>query len=112
MTNREYDSFAAFWEHYVREHRHPACRAWHYVGTAAGTAVGVAGLLTLSPLLLALALVIGYGCAWVGHFYVEENHPATFRYPLWSFLADFKMIGLALGGRMRSEVERCHQSSG
>ena len=32
---------------------------------------------------LPLCPVIGYGCAWIGHFFVEQNKPASFKYPLY-----------------------------
>ena len=41
---------------------------------------------TFAPLLL------GYGFAWVGHFYFEHNKPATFVYPTFSLLGDFRML--------------------
>lgn len=34
--------------------------------------------------------VVAYGLAWVGHFWFENNRPATFIYPAYSLLADFK----------------------
>ena len=42
----------------------------------------------LKPLLL---LVLGYGFAWVGHFYFEHNRPATFIYPVYSLASDLKL---------------------
>ncbi|MEO6391262.1 MAG: DUF962 domain-containing protein, partial [Pyrinomonadaceae bacterium] len=40
--------------------------------------------------------------------FIEHNRPATFRHPLWSFIADYKMFGMMLIGRMnRAEIERC-----
>jgi hypothetical protein len=36
-------------------------------------------------------LVVGYGFAWVGHFYFELNRPATFIYPTFSLMGDFKL---------------------
>lgn len=42
---------------------------------------------------LLLVAVIGYGFAWVGHFFVEENKPATFIYPSYSLICDYKMFG-------------------
>jgi len=37
------------------------------------------------------APLIGYGFAWVGHFFFEKNKPATFKYPLMSLRGDFVM---------------------
>jgi hypothetical protein len=54
------------------------------------------------------ALVSGYLFAWIGHFFVEKNRPATFTYPFWSFVSDFRMFGVWLSGRMGRELER-HQ---
>ena len=41
-----------------------------------------------------------------GHFFIEKNKPATFKYPLWSFMGDWKMLAFMLAGRMGKEVER------
>ncbi|MEM9703724.1 MAG: DUF962 domain-containing protein [Planctomycetota bacterium] len=52
------------------------------------------------PVLLPLGIVGGYGLAWVGHFVVEGNKPAAFRYPVWSFLSDFRVWGRMVTGRL------------
>jgi len=58
------------------------------------------------PLLLLCGLVASYGLAWMGHFLVEKNNPATFRYPFWSLIGDLKMYGLMLRGKMAAEATR------
>ena len=51
-------------------------------------------LIARKPLYALLFFPIGYGLAWAGHFLVEKNKPATFGHPLWSFVSDFRMLGL------------------
>ena len=99
-------SFEEFWPFYVHEHRDPTNRALHYVGTTLVIGSVVTAAVTLNPTWLLAAPVAGYGFAWVGHFFIEKNKPASFKYPLWSLHGDFKMYGMALRGKMRAEVER------
>ena len=106
MGERKLKSFAEFWPHYVADHSRPATRVLHAVGTLTSTALAAATVATGRWWLLPLTLLPGYGAAWVGHFFVERNRPASFRHPLWSFIADYKMVALMLAGRMEREVER------
>ncbi|HZS41525.1 MAG TPA: DUF962 domain-containing protein [Polyangia bacterium] len=104
---KRYASFREFWPFYVREHSHPVNRALHFVGTTLviGCAVGAAaGHVYLIPAMP----VIGYGFAWVGHFLVEKNRPATFKYPLYSLAADFVMWSKIATGKMGEEVRAAH----
>jgi hypothetical protein len=103
---RESTTFDEFWPEYVRAHRHPVNRALHYVGTSAAIGCVAASVLTLRPAWLLAAPVVGYGPAWIGHFFFEKNKPATFEYPLWSLRADLKMLTLAVRGRMGEELRR------
>jgi hypothetical protein len=103
-------SFGEFWPFYVGEHRLPACRGLHYFGTSLGALWAVVAVATRNPLLLPLALVFGYGPAWIAHFFLERNKPASFGYPLWSFMADWKMLSFAIRGKMADEVTRLYGS--
>ncbi len=111
MTAPRIECFADFWPYYVGAHRNPKNRALHYVGTSSAVLCALGGLATGSVLLVLSAPVVGYGPAWIGHFLLEGNKPATFGYPRYSLMADFKMLGLALRGKMGAEVTRLFGSS-
>jgi len=104
-------SFAEFWPYYLGEHSRPGTRALHLVGTTLALCLALSAVTMGRWGLLLLALVCGYGFAWVGHFFVEHNRPATFRYPLWSFAGDFKMWWSALTGRLASELAQARRPS-
>lgn len=95
----EFKTFEAFWPYYLKEHRHPLNRWLHFAGT---TLVNLCllGTLTGRPWMLLLAPLCGYGFAWVGHFGIERNRPATLTYPAWSLRGDYRMYGLMLRGRL------------
>ncbi|MCB9678806.1 MAG: DUF962 domain-containing protein [Alphaproteobacteria bacterium] len=103
MSEARYESFEEFWPYYLSEHRNPVCRGLHYVGTSTGIAVLGLGILTLNPFALPAALVTGYGGAWVGHFIIEKNRPATFKYPGFSLRGDFRMLKLKLTGKLHDD---------
>lgn len=98
-------SYEDFWLYYLREHSLFPCRVLHYIGTVASAAMlGIA--LYATPWLLLAVPVAGYGPAWIGHFFIEKNRPATFGYPFWSLISDYRMFALAATGRLGPELER------
>jgi hypothetical protein len=99
-------SYAEFWRLYLLLHRRPESRLLHYVGSAAGPAVLLWGLIAGPLWLVLLAPAAGYGPAWLGHFTIEGNRPATFGHPFWSLLSDYRMLGLWLSGRLGREYAR------
>ena len=105
---REFASFEEFWPFYVGEHKLPINRALHYAGTTMACGTVGAAVVTLNPLWLLATPIVGYGPAWVGHFILEGNRPATFKHPFYSLHGDFRMLKYALQGKMAKEVERLY----
>jgi hypothetical protein len=105
MSNR-IPTYAEFWPFYLREHSKASTRWLHFVGTSLGLAIAVTAVVQGRAALIPAALVASYGLAWIGHFGIEKNRPATFKYPLWSFISDFRMLGLMAVGQLGPHLER------
>lgn len=106
MESNRIKSYREFWPYYLSEHRIPACRAWHYLGTSLALGALTAAIVAMQPWFLLLAILGGYAPAWIGHFFIEKNRPATFQYPFWSLFSDFRMYALWLSGRLPAELNR------
>lgn len=89
-----------FYDFYLNEHQNIACRRLHFAGSSFGL-LGLAKSIknrSAKPLLKGIAA--GYACAWVGHFFFEKNKPASFKFPIQSFVSDFRMYSDVLRGRL------------
>lgn len=106
MSEERIKTYAEFWDFYVQEHSQPMTRLLHFAGTSLGIVLLVWIIRTGNWAYLPLCFVTGYAFAWFSHFVIEKNKPATFKYPLWSFISDYKMMFYMLTGRMNREVER------
>jgi len=105
--HKTFNNFHEFWPFYVGEHARAVTRYCHFLGTACVFVCALLGGLVDSIFWFAMPLCgYGYGFAWFSHVVFERNRPATFRYPVWSLLADFKMFYLMLIGKMGEEVAR------
>jgi hypothetical protein len=88
---RPYRSFGAFYPFYLSQHADRYCRRLHFLGTTLALAGVITAVMTWNLWCLAAALMVGYGLAWLGHFFFEKNRPATFSYPFYSFIGDCVM---------------------
>ena len=100
MTETRYQSFGDFYPYYLSEHENRVCRRLHFVGTGLVILILFAALYFRSWIALAALPLVGYGFAWIGHFFFEHNKPATFKYPMYSLMGDFVMFKDMLTGRI------------
>lgn len=99
--NQEFASFKAFYPYYLQEHKNRTCRRLHVIGSLLVLLLLASALFSANYFLLLLLPVVGYGFAWVGHFFFEKNRPATFKYPLYSLMGDWVMLKDVLTGKLR-----------
>ncbi|KAA1243817.1 DUF962 domain-containing protein [Aquimarina sp. RZ0] len=92
-------TFSEFYKFYLTEHQNRTSRALHFIGTfLVFVIIGVAVYYDWGWKWFFIP-VVGYGFAWVGHAFFEKNKPATFKYPLWSLISDFKLFFEILVGK-------------
>ncbi len=101
QTTERFRSFADFYPFYLAEHSNRTCRRLHFVGSLVVLAILLYALSSQQWLWLLAMPLAGYGFAWVGHFVFEKNRPATFQYPLYSFVGDWVMFKDLLTGKIR-----------
>jgi len=99
--SRQYRSFREFYPYYLRQHSNRSCRSLHFIGTTLVLVIVAWTVWSREPHWLVLALGVGYGFAWIGHFFFEKNRPATFTYPVYSLLGDWVMWKDMITGKIR-----------
>lgn len=104
----DFETFEDFWPYYLQEHSTASNRRLHQIGTTAALSVLGYGILSRRKRLIAAAPIVGYGFAWVGHFILEKNRPATFKHPLYSLMGDLRLTTLMWRGELDAELERFH----
>ena len=111
-TEKTYTTFWDFYPYYLTEHARPINRVMHFIGTSLVIICAVMAFVMEKPLLFALIPVCGYGFAWFGHFILEKNRPATFKYPFYSLGSDFVMFYHMVTGQINKKVDEAHQIVG
>jgi hypothetical protein len=95
---KNYPEFYAF---YLTEHKSKTSRILHFIGTMLFFLFLIYIIFTNKWSVWWVLPLIGYGFAWVGHFFFEKNKPATFQYPFWSLISDFKLFFELLTGKQK-----------
>lgn len=99
MVEKEYKTFEEFYPFYLDQHREFGTRVTHFIGTSLFLILLVMAIVKQDIVLVPISIVCAYGWAWIGHFFIEKNKPATFKYPGMSLRGDFKMYFEILMGK-------------
>lgn len=98
---KQFNSIREFYPYYLSEHQNPISRILHFIGTGLVLVILIASIINSQFIWLASIPLVGYGFAWVGHFFFEKNKPATFKYPFFSLGSDFILFFDLLRGKQK-----------
>ena len=101
ISKPKFNSFKEFYPFYLSEHSKRSTKILHMIGS-----IGVILMISYSfyssnTKILYYLPIVGYGFAWIGHFFFEKNRPATFTYPLYSFIGDWIMLKDIFSGKVK-----------
>jgi len=99
--SKEYKNFSEFYPFYLSQHENKTCMRLHVIGSSLIVFLVIYALFSATWSLFLFVPVIGYGFAWVGHFFFEKNKPATFTYPIYSLIGDWVMLKDVLTGKIK-----------
>lgn len=104
MTNKnelQFNNFNDFYPFYLSQHENIICRRLHFLGSSLIIFMCIFVISTEKWIWLLSLPFLGYGFAWLGHFFYEKNKPATFTYPWYSLLGDWVMFKDILTGKIK-----------
>ena len=101
METNKFNSFKEFYPFYLSEHKKSLTKIFHAVGSLGVISIILYAIILNNWKLLYYAPLCGYGFAWISHFFIEKNQPATFKYPLYSFIGDWIMLKDVLTGKIK-----------
>lgn len=100
LQNKSFNSLKEFYPYYLSEHKNPISRRLHLLGSSIGAICLIVALYTWQWGYVLAGLIMGYGLAWIGHFFFEHNRPATFKHPIYSFCCDWIMYKDIITGKI------------
>lgn len=89
--DKVFNNFTEFYPFYLHEHQNRTNKRLHFIGTTLVMLILLFVIFSSKYRFLWFCPLVGYGFAWVGHFFFENNKPATFKYPFYSLIGDFRM---------------------
>ncbi len=104
MATKKFRNLQEFYPFYLSEHQNSTSRVLHFIGTSLVFISLFSAILFHEWRFFAAIPFLGYGFAWIGHFFFEKNKPATFQYPLFSLMSDFKLFFDLLFGHQKFKL--------
>ena len=101
MDNTKFNSFKEFYPFYLSEHSKKSTKILHMIGSILVIYILIYSIKNQDLSKLYFLPITGYGFAWIGHFFFEKNKPATFKYPLYSFIGDWAMLKDIIIGKVK-----------
>jgi len=101
METNKFNSFKEFYPFYLSEHNKSLTKIFHAIGSLGVIAIILYTMFSKEWELLYFTPLCGYGFAWFSHFFIEKNLPATFKYPIYSFIGDWVMLKDVLTGKVK-----------
>jgi hypothetical protein len=96
-----YRTFREFCPFCLGQHQNRTSKRLHFIGTSLAVLLIIAFVFSGNWGFLLAALVQAHAFAWAGHFFFESNRPATFQYPVFSFMADWCLWWETIAGKVR-----------
>lgn len=105
MTEQKFKTLKEFYPYYLTEHKNLTSRVLHFIGTGLVILSVFTGILFHEWRFILATPFLGYGFAWIGHFFFEKNKPSTFKYPMFSLASDFLLFWELLTGNQDFKVK-------
>lgn len=112
IDERASATYEEFWAHYLLHHQKPFTRTLHFLGSAICLLGFALSAIWLSVWPTVIALIVGYFCAFGGHWWIERNRPLTFEHPIRAGISNWRLFGVeclalvGVGGGFEKALER------
>ena len=101
MPNKKFKSFKEFYPFYLSEHKKAKTKLFHVIGSTMVILLLSCFIIKQKWIYLYFTPIAGYGFAWFSHFFYEKNKPATFKFPIYSFIGDWVMFKEIITGKIK-----------
>ena len=85
-------TFSEFYDFYLSQHQKMWTRILHFLGTLLLIAVLIYVVQSGKERFLWYVPIFGLGFSALSHYIFEKNKPTTFKYPIFTLMADFKLF--------------------